>query len=282
MLNKLNSLDRRWIFLAITAAVVIPILFPLGLPIKISQQTRQFYNRIEQLPPGAIVCMSFDYGPGTRVECHPMAQAALYHLFTRRCRVIAVALWPEGALFAREALREAARETGAVDGVDYVNLGYKAGGEVVLRGAGDDLRAFFPNDIDGRSWDELPLLQKVKGWNSVDLICAWSMGKPGVLEYVRVVGGSYHRPIITGTTAVTAPEAMPLLNSGQIEGILQGMRGASEYETLLERPGSAVRGMDALSMAHLAIAAFIVMANVIYWLNKRRSGRRTAADGGAR
>lgn len=282
MLEKLNALDRRWIYLVITVAVVIPIIFPIGLPIKISQHTRQFYERIESLPQGAIVCMSFDYGPGTRVECHPMAQAALYHLFSRHCKVIAVALWPEGALFAREALQEAAQETGAAEGIDYVNLGYKAGGEVVLRGAGDDWRAFFPTDIDGRSWETLPLLENVKGWDSIDLICAWSMGKPGVLEYVRVVGGTYHRPIITGTTAVTAPEAMPLLNSGQIEGILQGMRGASEYETLLNRPGSAVRGMDALSMAHLAIAAFIIMANVIYWLNKKRGQRRSSADGGAR
>ncbi|MBQ7568181.1 hypothetical protein IJT17_05175 [bacterium] len=281
MLDKLSSLDRRWIFLAITIAVIIPFVFPLGLPIKVSQQTKQFYECIEQLPQGSVVCMSFDYGPGTRVECHPMAQAALYHLFTRRCKVIALALWPEGALFAREALREAAKETGAAEGTDYVNLGYKAGGEVVLRGAGDDLRAFFPNDIDGRSWDSIPMLKGIKGWDTIDLICAWSMGKPGVLEYVRVVGGSYHRPIITGTTAVTAPEAMPLVNSGQIEGILQGMRGASEYEVMLKRPGAAARGMDALSMAHVAIAAFIIMANVIYWLNKRRDRRNSLVGGGA-
>ncbi len=270
MIEKLNNLDRRWIFLVITLAVALPLLIPLGLPVEISKPTQKFYDTIESLPSDSLVCMSFDYGPGTKVECHPMALATLSHLFKRGCKVVAIALWPEGALYAREALNEIAREQGKIEGQDYVNLGYKAGGEVVLRGAGDDFQQIFTGDIDGHAWAELPLLKRVKGWKSFDLVCDWSMGKPGLLEYVRVVSSQYGRPLVTGTTAVTTPEAYPYLNSGQVLGILQGLRGASEYEHLVDRPDSATRGMDAQSVAHFTIAALIVLANVSYWLGRRR------------
>lgn len=270
MIDKLNDLDRRWIFLAITIAVVLPLIFPFNLPIQISEQTKKFYNFIEHLPEDSLVCVSFDYGPGTRVECHPMAQATLRHLFRRKCKVVAVALWPEGAMFAREALSEIGAKFNLKEGIDYVNLGYKAGGEVILRGAGENLNKVFAGDIGGHRWENIPLLKRVKGWNSFDMICTWSMGNPGLTDYVRVVGSVYRVPIVTGMTAVTAPGAIPLVNSNQVKGLIQGMRGASEYERMLGYSGSASKGMDALSMAHFMIATFIVMANAIYYLKRRR------------
>ncbi len=269
MLAKLAHLDRRWIFLALALSVVIPLLWPPELPVEPSPLSKKFYNTVEQLPKGSYVCLSFDYGPGTKVECHPMAVAMLHHLFRRQCKVVCIALWPEGSLFAREALQQVAPQYKAQDGVDYVNLGYKNGGEVVLRAMGESFSSMFPADLAGRLTESLPIMQEVKGWESFALVCDWSMGRPGLAEFVRVVVGQYHRPLLSGTTAVTTPEAYPFLNSGQVIGLLGGLRGASEYEVLIGlKGGQATRGIDAQSIAHFFVAFLIILANIIYFAER--------------
>lgn len=273
MLRRLLDLDRRWIFLLVAVAVILPLQFPLRLPLEPSGPTRDLYAAVEALPPDALVCMSFDYGPGTRVECHPMALAALRQVFRKNGKVVALALWPEGALFAREALAEVGAELGRREGVDYVNLGYKSGGEVVLRGVADDFRRLYTTDLGGRPVDELPLMARVRGWKSFDLVMDWAMGRPGLNEYVRVVASQYGRTLVAGVTAVQAPEAYPFLNSGQVRGLAGGLRGAAEYEALVGHPGSATRGMDAQSVVHFVIAGFIVLSNLA-WFADRRSRRR--------
>jgi hypothetical protein len=61
-----------------------------------------------------------------------------------------------------------------------------------------------------------------------------------------------------------APEAYPLLDSGQLVGMLTGMRGAAEYETLLgsRSPGFAVTAMAGQSFAHLFILGLIALGNL--------------------
>ncbi len=40
----------------------------------------------------------------------------------------------------------------------------------------------------------------------------------------------YKVPVAGGVTAVSIPGRMPYLQSGQLSGILAGLRGAAEYE----------------------------------------------------
>lgn len=274
MLQKLATLDRRWIFLFVLLAVVIPVwFFPLRLPIQPSKPARDLYQTLENLPPGSLICLSFDYGPSTMVECHPMAISNLRHAFKKGHKVVGIALWPEGAFFARRALKQVAAEMGKVDGVDYVNLGYKSGGEVLLRGVGEDFRNSFSFDLAGTRVEEIPLMSEVKGWRSFDLVIDYSAGKPGIIEHVRVVASQYGVPLGAGVTAVSAPEVYPYLNSGQLVGLMGGLRGAAEYEVLLGQPGTATTGMDAQSVVHFLIAAFIIFSNVVYFADRRRRRR---------
>jgi hypothetical protein len=73
-----------------------------------------------------------------------------------------------------------------------------------------------------------------------------------------------------GVTAVTAPEMYPYLQSGQLVGLLAGMKGAGEYEQLVARPGLGTAGMVAQSSVHLMVVIFIVFANVVFVIEKAR------------
>ena len=50
---KIGSVDRRWIFIVIAVVVIIPLLVPIGLPIRATDTSKSVYDAIEALPKGS-------------------------------------------------------------------------------------------------------------------------------------------------------------------------------------------------------------------------------------
>ncbi len=270
-IERLGRLDRRWIFLALGVLVLVPLLRPLHLPLFVSAPVRAYYDRIARLPPGSTVLMSCDYDPSTRPELVPMTETTLRQLFDRGCKVVVVVLWNGGPVLVDEVVRGVAREKGKVYGVDYLDLGYKAGNEAVMVLMGQGIAATFPRDQSGGVTRRYPIMREVRNYSSFALLISISAGYPGTKEYVQQVGGRFHIPIVAGVTAVSAPEFYPYLETGQLEGMLGGMAGAAEYESLRHERGPASHGMDAQSLAHVFVALCIVLGNVVQW-GRRRGG----------
>jgi hypothetical protein len=268
-----ERLDRRWIFLATAMLVLMPLLWPLNLPLEPSAPVRNYYRAIETLPPGSLVLVSADFDPASRPELEPMARTTLNHLFRRRCKVVVVCLYQGGARFVDAIVEDVARERHQRYGVDYANLGYKPGDEAVMVLMGQSLVNTFPRDQAGRDVSMLPVMQGVRNYSNFALLVSLSTGYPGTKEYVQQVQGRFHVPIVAGVTAVTAPTLYPYLQSGQLQGLLGGMAGAAEYEDLRFERGMASRGMDAQSLAHVFIGLCIVLGNLAYWENRRRAAR---------
>ena len=58
---KIGSIDRRWIFIIIAVVVLIPLLFPIGMPIRATDTSKDVYDAIESLPKGSRVILSIEY-----------------------------------------------------------------------------------------------------------------------------------------------------------------------------------------------------------------------------
>ncbi len=268
--------SRRIIFGLIALSVIVPLLRPVGFRITVSPPTRRLYNEIEKLPPGSVVLLSFDYDPAAMPEVQPMALAMLRHCFMRDLKVVSMALWAQGASIAEGALQTVAvEEYGRQYGVDYVNLGFKPGALVVLQQMGTSISGIFPVDVAGRPVKDFPLIMKhARKLSDIDLVISLSAGDPGILIWVMIAKDRFHRNVGGGCTAVAAPAFFPYLNTGQLVGLLGGMTAAAEYEQLVEHPGSGTAGMDAQSFAHGFILLFIVIGNVIYFMERRRARSR--------
>jgi hypothetical protein len=276
-LRALEKLDRRWLFVAMGVLVAGPMLWPLGLPLRVSDPVRQYHAAIEAVPEGSVVLMSCDFDPANRPEMLPMMKSSLRHLFDRRCRVIVTCLWNGGPALVDQTLEEVIGEYRAKgvkleSGVDYVDLGYKAGYEAVMVLMGQGIANAFPRDHRGRETRGLPIMRGVSNYSSFPLLVNISGGYPGTKEWVQQVNSRFHLPMVSGCTAVSAPEYYPYLQSGQLRGMLGGMAGAAEYEMLRGERGPATRGMDAQSLAHLFIAACILLGNVVLW-SRAKGGR---------
>lgn len=271
---NLANIDRRWIFLAVFISVLVPLLVGFHLPVKASPNVRAIYTSIDALDAkaGDTVLMSFDFGPSTLTELQPMAKAVLRHCFRKKLKVVGVTLLPEGVGIAETILSDVAAEFGATYGEDYIFLGYKAGNEVLILNMGEELRAAFSTDVRGTPLDDLTVTRPLRSLGDMAYVLDISAGYPGVEEWIQYGQERYRFKLGAGCTAVMAPDFFPFLQSGQLDGLLGGLAGAAEYETLIGQPDAAVSGMRPQSVGHVVIILFILFGNVAYFASRRGGG----------
>jgi hypothetical protein len=285
--DRLTRIDRRIIYLLIALGTILPILLPIGFPVSTTAPVVRVFEKIESLGPKDVVLVSFDYGPTTAPENAPMAQAILRHCFSRRIPVVVIALFPLGGVtMAGEVLDEITPEYPELrEGVDYAFLGYKDGAQAAMKQMGVDFAAVFPTDHAGRSVAELPLMARIHDYAQISLIVTLSTNI--IAEWwANLVNAQFHTPVAVGATAVSAPKYYAYLDAGQMLGMLGGVKGASEYERLLlerypdlrplyQRAGvyNAMKGMDAQTIDHAIIMAFILFGNSVFFLARRRERR---------
>jgi len=271
MKTKRKQIDRRWLFLIIFFCVAIPLIFTIGLPITISKNAEKVHDFIEKTPANSRVIISFDYDPGSKPELHPMAKALVKHCFERKIKVIFTALWPMGVSMTEDILSQLKDDFPNLKyGVDYATLGFKAGGMVTIQAMGKNIRAIFPKDMSGNSIDDLPIMGGIKNFSNINFVFSLSAGDPGLKQWVQVAHDTYGCRTSGGVTGVSITGFLPYVNEQeQLSGLLGGLKGAAEYEKLVNAKGTATKGMDAQSLAHLIIIIFIIIGNVNYWRNMK-------------
>ncbi|MBN2726178.1 hypothetical protein JXR74_02295 [Candidatus Mcinerneyibacteriota bacterium] len=269
-LEKLDRLDRRIIFLIIGIAVFVPLLFRVPIKVVQSPIVQDIYEGIEALPEGSMVLLSFDYDPSTLAELQPMSEAVIKHCILKKHRMVFMGLWPQGPKLAQGIMETVAPQYDLQYGVDYVNLGYKTGGMVVISSLGSAITDPFPTDMNGVSLRNLPIFDNVKTLRDFDYVVSMSAGDPGIKHWVMIAKDRFKVPVGGGVTAVSAPAFYAYYNSGQLEGLMGGLRGAAEYETLIDTPGTASYGMSAQNWAHLMIILFIIIGNTTMLILKRK------------
>lgn len=270
--TKNTQTERRIIFLVLLIAVALPMIFPIGWKTEVSGYAKMAWELIETTPESSVVIFSFDYDPSTMTELQPMAEAMIHHAWSRNQKVIATALWPQGAQMADQAF-SMVRESfpNKQYGVDYVNLGYKVAGIVAIQAMGRSLSEVFPEDQAGTDYNDIPMLKNIRNLKDIAYVNSLSSGTPGIKEWIMSARDMYQVPVTGGTTAVSAPGFFPYINSQrQLTGLLGGLKAASEYEMLIGKIGSATIKMDAQSVAHILILAFIAIGNIKAWRSRRR------------
>ncbi len=289
-IDRMLTLDRRWIFLFVLVSVATPIIYPIGLPVTTTGSTRAAFEYVENLKPGDVVWLSFDYGPSSAPENDPMAEAMMRQCFLKKVRVIVSVFYPLGGLgLANSAVAKVTAEFPNLKyGEDYVNLGYKDGAAAVMRRLGDDIGGAFPTDVNGRPIGEIPMMRGIHDIRQVKLVFTAATGLIGEW-WITQVHSQVGTPVIIGPTAVSAPKYYAYLNAGQLVGMLGGMKGAAEYEKLLAgaypelakfykttHAFTATKGMDGQTVIHAVILVFIVLGNYAFF-RARAAKKRGAA-----
>ena len=280
---KLKEVERRVIFLFIFISVAAPILFPTVFKEKATPVVKAVFDRIESLPPGSKVLLSYDFDPAMAPEVQPMADAFSRHCLVKGHKIVYMCLFATGQGQFTRTMENVIRPEfpEKIDGLDYVNIGYKAGNEGVLNVIISDFKKMFPTDVNAVPYDSIEVFNGIRSCKDLDLIISIGGGRPGIKEWVLFVGDPGDIPIAAGVAAVVAPQLYPYYPK-QLLGLLGGVKGAAEYESELiahyprfkDSPTPALLMMGPQTLAHMVIMAFIIIGNILFILGRRKEGKQ--------
>jgi hypothetical protein len=289
-LNVARTVDRRWIFLLMLWAVLVPIYY-IGktgrtfpeVPSALAQAT---FDEIEKLKEGDPVLLSFDYDVGSDGELGPMATAFVKHCAEKKLKMYFMALWPVGSQMADGVIDKVIKADfpQLVYGKDYVNLGFKSGNEGVIKVIVTNLRELYTTDSRGTSLQSIPMMRGIENVQQMKLIINLAAGYPGTKEWVQYAVTPYPDRIrvVAGNTGVQATQMYPYIPR-QLPGLLGAIKGAAEYEKLVvDKYGGpnpnpkyldGLRRMGPQLVGHLLIIGLIIVANIVYFTDRRRAHR---------
>ncbi|RLC57307.1 MAG: hypothetical protein DRH89_03820 [Candidatus Cloacimonadota bacterium] len=299
--DKIQNIDRRYIYIVVALSIIIPLLIPFNSPTYVTKPTEDIYKKIDSFAGDETkaILMSFTHDASTMPELFPMEVSVLRHCFERNIKVFTICWLPAAAPLVDYALNTAREDFDVQSGVDYCNFGYKP---YVLRlpimlGMGDDIAKAVETDSQGRKVENLEIMKNIKNYDDMNLVVDFA-ASGSALQWITYARARFGANIAAGVTAVMVADNYPYLQTGQLMGMFRGLKGAAEYEKLVDvfaandRPFSkeiiketsiaitgdtvpykykkARIGMNAQSVAHIMMIVFILLGNIGYFITRKK------------
>ncbi|MBN2788847.1 MAG: hypothetical protein JXR69_01495 [Candidatus Delongbacteria bacterium] len=273
LVEKLKKIDKRWIYLLIFLSCILPF-FPgfefLNQEFSETKETIAFYDNINELKEGDAVFIDWAFDPTTQAELLPMAEQTLKQCFDKKLRVFIYFPFLTGISLGENALAKLQKEPGyeyIEEGVHYQNLGY-------LPLMTDMLLFSMYSDFKGTFGKEGKIFKGLNTFADIKYVMCFS-GSSWPESYI-LLQRRFGFKMQVGVTAVIGPDYIPFLQTGQLQGMLFGLKGAAEYENIRVKAGSdkkfnrkANAGMASLTLSHLVMFMFIAIGNLIYLFEKK-------------
>jgi hypothetical protein len=290
VLRWLQSVDRRLVYLALCILLIVPLVADYALRVYPSTYTRHFFDGLERvaadpLERDKIVLVLTNWGPGTAGENEPQFESVMRHLLRLRLPIVflCTAADPiplDTALLvferAQAAERLRARRLGLpppqwVYGEDWLCFGYRNAPVFtpLARTVITTPRQFYGQDyLQKRDLNDdasFPLLARFRGMQDVSSVLIISAGDEAKDVAGLVKPEFPHLRVATATMGIVANDLYPYVRSGQLFGLLNSMRGATEYRALLD-PEAAYTGKidNAMSIGKVFLLALVLLGNVAF------------------
>jgi hypothetical protein len=226
--ERIQKLDRRWIYIVVALAIVIPLAIPFNSDNVTSPSTENLYQFIDSYAgrQDRAILLSFYHDASTMPELFPMEVAILRHCFERNVKVFMLTWFPQGAPIIDYAINTVKEEYPNIkSGVDYCNFGYipAALAMPTILGMGDNIAAAVKTDAEGRKLENLEIIKGVNNYSEMNLVVEFSGSSAGVtwLYYARPKFGLN---IGVGVTAVMAADEYPSCSPDRRSACWQGSK----------------------------------------------------------
>ena len=271
--SKLQNIDRRVLYAVLVTIVVFGLIVPIPLPLAISPQARGVYDAVENASPSKVAILCTNWSASTQGENRPQTRVVLMHMMRKKIRFVLMAFEQQSTVLAQELTEELAREHGYEYGRDWLNLGFRADVAGTLKGSLLDMWQVFKTDsIKRKPLGEFPLMQDLKSLKDASVIVEISPSG-NYKNWIGLVTGSIDAPFVYGPTSVMAPELYTYLDSGQMKGMMFGIKGAAEYERLLGIKGFTTRAITPVSLALVLLFVLIALGNWGMYASRREEAR---------
>lgn len=265
--EKLTALPREVVLTLVLIAMIIPTLYPLGLPLMVGDMSKDWYNTVDALPEGSVVLFDIGYGSGGYPSLGPANIAVFHQFFEKNLKIVIMATALEGSMMYPLIMEgvKPERNYGAVYGEDYVFLGYIAGEQTAMAGVLGDLHSMASTDYLGTSIAQIPLLDDVRGSDDFALV-GYLTTSGGTSEgWVYQAYSAYNMDVVGGFLSMMTTSMKPYYDTGQLLGVIDGVKGAADMEFLTKHPGDAIKSSDVLSFTQTMVVIFIIIGNISYF-----------------
>ncbi|MBN1326567.1 MAG: hypothetical protein JW996_01325 [Candidatus Cloacimonetes bacterium] len=306
--DRMQALDRRYIYLVVALSIILPLIIPFNSKTYVTEPTENVYKKIDSYAgrKDRAILMCFSHDASTMAELFPMEVAILRHCFERKIPVFTICFMPAAKPLMDYAIMTAKEDYNVQSGIDYLSFGYKPYGLFlpILLGMGDDISEAVETDDQGRKIDSLPIMKEIRNYNEMNLVIDFA-ASAAVYSWIIYARAKFGVNVAAGITAVMAADNYPYLQTGQLTGMLSGLKGAAEYEKLVDifathrdengniasrefskeilketwiklsdiqdrRYKTARIGMNAQTVAHVMIIVFILLGNVGYFVTRKK------------
>ena len=280
-----DKVERRVIYAILFVACFVPFLFNVRLPLKAWKETKACFDLVDTCPPNKVVIICSNWTGGSQGENWPQYQAVVSHCMMKGVKLVVFSLDgdPTAPAFAEKVNEIEATKYGRVYGKDWVHLGLQRGAPLMMGTIGRNLKSAFPTDYKGYATNDTTKLPILAGINSCKdyqiLFCIEYQSGNDWMVWLDPTGST---PVAFASAGIVTGSWYPFLASGQMKGMIAGIRGAAEYENLVKTKyrdrydDHDLRGnriLVPLAFGHLVIILFIILGNVGMIAKKRMRSR---------
>ena len=226
-----------------------------------------------------VVLICFDFDAGCDAEMTPQVATILRHCFSRGVKVLIntggnVMSQP----LAQLTIEKAAKDGSRIDppyptmesGVDYVFLGFRPNAFQLYLQMGESIISAYETDYSGKDLSTMPIMEHIRDFRAIDCVVTVSAYVGAPETWITVGNAKFGKKVILGGGAIGASDYYPFLQSGQICGLLPGLRGAAEYESALKCPDIGSKRMWSQLYTHAFAIFLIILGNIEYFFSAKR------------
>lgn len=271
--------DKRWIYVLLFILTLAPLLNPIGMPIAVSDWTKDYYDKVNALKEGDIVLDSWDMEYSGYMELKPGVLAS-HRIFIEKGVKLCITLnHPEGIAIPTEVFGPLKSLMDTYDytyGEDYIILGYVFPNEAAVAALATDFHAQVSVDWNGESI-EGTFLDNINDGGDFVMVASYTTG---IVDsaIMRHFGQTFGTPIVRNAIGVMISAQTAYLDAGVIDALLASTRGGAELEYLIQAPGPGLKSMDAFTFCHYMLIIFILIGNIGYFGSKKLDEHRESTS----
>jgi len=243
--------------------LILAILAPMAITLPpvfsepSSPAASRVFEAIEQnVGPGSVVLVAFEYRPAEVDEMNPIAHPVLRHLLQQGAHVAVATTQPEGTALAEALLSQMPEAEGR--GQQVTMLGYRPGEAASVR----SFLSSLGEDVEG-----------IDTAADAALVVVLAARADGLRSWVEQTTLSYpDLPLAAGVSARLEPLAAPYLDpdAGQLAGLVAGWPGAAVYEQHLGAGGPVAFYLDSLGLAQLVLVGLMLVGALVFLVGGQR------------
>ncbi len=285
--EKLQSLPKSALYIILFVATSIPLFFTIPIPNKESKASIDFYQEVQKVPEGSTVLIASDWTNATRGESAGEYKALLRILMRKKVKfAVYTTADPQAPQASKDVIRfinderVAAKQKPYERWTDWVNVGYFPNGEGATNSIASNVRSAFADKKDFSPDGALhpvmesPVLkniQKVEDFPAL-IIVTGSNTSNVAIERINSL------PILLAVTGVMGPEMNVYYTSGQVKGLVTGLKGVYDIETLMQKDYPDQVNLDngakyypTLHLALVVLIVTVIIGNLGMFLGRKRS-----------